>query len=83
MRLQDKGIIVTASCTGIGKAIARRCVTEDAAVVIHGLQQQLGEELITELGKNKAVLHIEDLTSNGCQQQPVELAVRPANLMPL
>ena len=83
MRLQDKGIIVTASCTGIGKAIARRCVTEGATVVIHGLQQQLGEELITELGKNKTVLHIEDLTSDGCQQRPVELAVRSANLMPL
>ena len=83
MRLQDKGIIVTACCTGIGKAIARRCVTEGAAVVIHGLQQQLGEELITDLGKNKAVLHIEDLTSGGCQQRPVELTVRSANLMPL
>ena len=38
MRLEDKIIIVTGSCTGIGKAIAKRCVTEGAKVIIHGLE---------------------------------------------
>ena len=36
MRLQNKVIIITGSCTGIGKAIAKRCVAEGARVVIHG-----------------------------------------------
>ena len=42
MRLKDKVIIVTGSTTGIGKAIAIRCVREGAHVVIHGLEKDLG-----------------------------------------
>ena len=33
MRLENKVIIITGSCTGIGKSIAERCVTEGARVV--------------------------------------------------
>ena len=36
MRLKDKVIIVTGSTTGIGLAIAERCVAEGAKVVVHG-----------------------------------------------
>jgi NAD(P)-dependent dehydrogenase (short-subunit alcohol dehydrogenase family) len=74
-RLQDKTIIITGSCTGIGKAIARRCVAEGADVVVHGLQQDFGEQLVKELGEKNAALHIEDLTLDGCPQRLVELAV--------
>ena len=35
MRLKDKTIIVTGSCTGIGKAIAKLCVVEGAKVVVN------------------------------------------------
>ncbi len=76
MRLEDKVVIVTGSCTGIGKAIARRCVAEGAAVVINGVQRELGEDMLTELGAGKAALHIEDLTKDGCQQRLVDLAVK-------
>ncbi len=76
MRLENKVIIVTGSCTGIGKAIAERCVAEGARVVIHGLEQDLGEAVVTELGKDKAVLHIEDLTADGAGQRLVDLAVK-------
>jgi NAD(P)-dependent dehydrogenase (short-subunit alcohol dehydrogenase family) len=74
-RLENKIIIVTGSCTGIGKAIARRCVAEGAQVIVHGLQQELGEALVEELGHDKAGLYIEDLTNAGCPERMVEFAV--------
>ena len=46
MRLHDKVVIVTGSCTGIGKAIALRCVAEGARVVVHGLEQDMGEAVL-------------------------------------
>ena len=46
MRLLHKVIIVTGSTTGIGKAIAIRCVAEGAKVVINGLEEDWGNELI-------------------------------------
>jgi len=75
MRLKDKVIIVTGSCTGIGKAIATQSVAEGARVVVHGLEQDLGEEVVSNLGANNAILHIEDLTDDGCPERLVELAV--------
>lgn len=75
MRLESKVVIVTGGCTGIGKAIARRCVKEGACVVINGLQQDLGQALVADLGE-KTVLHIEDLTVEGCPERLVELAVK-------
>jgi NAD(P)-dependent dehydrogenase (short-subunit alcohol dehydrogenase family) len=75
MRLQDKVILITGSCTGIGKAIAERCVAEGARVVIHGLERDLGEAVVKELGAGKAVLHIEDLTAEGAPDRMVQTAV--------
>jgi len=46
MRLQNKVIIVTGSTTGIGKAIAMKCVEEGACVVIHGLEKDWGEAIV-------------------------------------
>ncbi len=76
MRLQNKVIIVTGSCTGIGKAIARRCVKEGAKVVIHGLEQDLGESLVAELGEVNAALRIEDITAEGAPERLVDIAIR-------
>lgn len=76
MRLEKKVIIITGSCTGIGKAIARRCVAEGARVVIHGLEEHLGQEVVQELGADKAVLYIEDLATEGVGGRLVELAVQ-------
>lgn len=75
MRLQDKVIIVTGSCTGIGKAIAQRCVAEGARVLIHGLEADLGEQVTMDLGLGKAVLHIEDVTTEGAAERLVQKAV--------
>lgn len=75
MRLKDKVIVITGSCTGIGKAIAIRCVAEGAKVVIHGLEKAWGEEVVSALGEGNAVLHIEDIISEGAPQRLVDLAV--------
>ncbi|MCA9247028.1 MAG: SDR family oxidoreductase [Planctomycetales bacterium] len=61
MRLPGKAIIVTGSTTGIGEAIARRCVAEGAQVLIHGRDQERGEALSKELG-DAAVFHADDLS---------------------
>ena len=76
MRLKNKVIIITGSCTGIGKAIAIRCVAEGAFVVVHGLEKDLGEAVVAELGTDKAVLHIEEITNSGAPQRLVELALK-------
>ncbi|MDQ2863919.1 MAG: SDR family oxidoreductase [Bacteroidota bacterium] len=76
MRLQDKVIIVTGSTTGIGKAIAIRCVKEGAKVIIHGLEEDWGQTIVEELGRDKAVLHVEDLSVDGATGRLVYLALK-------
>lgn len=76
MRLENKVIIVTGSTTGIGKAIAQRCVREGACVIIHGLERDWGEEVRDELGADKAFLHISDLSKADAPQQLVDEALR-------
>src|SRR3954453_7803415 len=75
MRLPGKVIIVTGSCTGIGKAIALRCAEEGANVVIHGLERDLGEAVVQEI-QEKAVLHIEDITNDGAPARLVQSALK-------
>lgn len=76
MRLENKAIIVTGSTTGIGKAIALRCVQEGARVVIHGLEESWGQSVIEELEEGKAVLYIEDLSAEGAPGRLVDLALQ-------
>lgn len=75
MRLDRKVIIVTGSCTGIGKAIAERAVAEGACVVVNGLERDLGEAVAADLGRERAVLHIEDLTADGAPARLVGVAM--------
>lgn len=75
MRLKNKIIIVTGSTTGIGKAIALRCVAEGARVVVHGLERDLGEAVVKEIGADKSVLHIEDIAGEGAAQRLVDCAI--------
>ena len=76
MRLTDKVIIVTGSCTGIGQAMAERCVAEGAYVVVHGLEKELGRAVVDKLGRDRAVLLIADLTREEAAPQLVDLAVQ-------
>lgn len=75
MRLKNKVIIITGSCTGIGKAIALRCVEEGAKVVLHGLEEDLGEEVLEIVGSDNAVLQIQDITDKGAPENLVNVAI--------
>lgn len=76
MRLQDKVIIITGSTTGIGRAISHRCVAEGARVVVHGLEEEWGNETMATLEQGKAVMHISDLTAPGAAQALVDTAIQ-------
>lgn len=76
MRLKNKVIIVTGSTTGIGKAIALRCVKEGACVIIHGLEKDWGEAVVAEAGSGNAVLCVEDITAEGAVQRLVNTAIK-------
>jgi NAD(P)-dependent dehydrogenase (short-subunit alcohol dehydrogenase family) len=75
MRLRNKVILVTGSTTGIGKAIARRCVDEGAQVVLHGLEADWAAATAEELGRERTAVHVEDLTAEGCPERLVHVAV--------
>jgi NAD(P)-dependent dehydrogenase (short-subunit alcohol dehydrogenase family) len=74
MRLQDKVIIVTGSTTGIGEAIARRCVAEGARVLVHGRNQERGQQVVADMGR-AAALHIDDLADPLAPQRLVKAAL--------
>jgi len=75
MRLEGKVIIVTGSTTGIGKAIAKRCVEEGAKVVLHGLEEDLGLEVLEEIGRENAVFLKADITDENCPERLVKIAL--------
>lgn len=59
--LKDKVVLVTGSTTGIGEAVARRCVAEGARVMVHGRDRERAEKVVADLGE-AAAFFIADLT---------------------
>lgn len=76
MRLQHKTILITGGYTGIGRAIAKRCVEEGAKVVVNGLEEPKGQILIKELGSENALHHTIDITDKKAAQQLVATAIK-------
>ena len=76
MRLKDKVIIVTGSTTGIGKAIAKRCVAEGAKVLIHGLEPDWAKNVLQEVGPEHAAIYVEDLSAEGACSRLVAKAAQ-------
>jgi NAD(P)-dependent dehydrogenase (short-subunit alcohol dehydrogenase family) len=74
MRLRDKAILVTGATTGIGRAIAERCVAEGAKVLVHGIDRADGEKLVAQLRPN-AALHLDDLVDPASPRRIVAAAV--------
>jgi len=74
MRLKDKAIIVTGSTTGIGLAIAERCVAEGASVLLHGLEEGLGRAAAGRLGP-RTLFVAGDLADPATPQKLVAAAV--------
>ncbi|MDH3678897.1 MAG: glucose 1-dehydrogenase [Acidimicrobiia bacterium] len=71
--LDDRVAIVTGAASGIGAATAKRFVAEGAKVLLADIQDEAGEELVTELGGNTAFLH-----TNVARETDVEAAVAEA-----
>ncbi len=75
MRLQDKVILITGSYTGIGRAIAKQCVKEGAKVVLNGLREELGRQLLKEFDADLATHLTLDITADGAPEQLVKMAL--------
>lgn len=74
MRLRDRVVIVTGATTGIGEAIARRCLSEGAQVLVHGLEADLAAQVVAGAG-TQAEVHLDDLADPGAAQRVVDHAV--------
>ncbi len=78
-RLAGKAIIVTGSSTGIGKAIALRCLQEGGSVLIHGLEQELTQETYREFcdlfSSHNVSMLVQDLATPDCADKILQHAL--------
>ena len=54
MRLKNKVVIITGGTSGIGAAIASAVVREGGKVLIHGIVESEGKELVSKLEIGRA-----------------------------
>ncbi len=74
MQLKDKIIIVTGSATGIGRALARRCVAEGARVLVHD-RDEAGARRVAEELRPHAAFYVDDLADPEAPARIVAAAI--------
>ena len=62
MQIQAKNIVITGGASGLGEATARAMVSQGAQVILVDLNQELGDQLVAELGQ-QASFYAADVTS--------------------
>lgn len=75
MRLKNKVVLITGGYTGIGRAIARQCIKEGAKVVMNGLRDELGQELLKEFESEQATTITIDITESDAPAKLIQKAL--------
>ncbi len=71
MQLKDKVAVITGGASGLGEATVRRFVSNGTKVAIFDLNDERGNALAAELGKNVAYFNV-----NVVEEQSVEAAIK-------
>jgi NAD(P)-dependent dehydrogenase (short-subunit alcohol dehydrogenase family) len=75
MQLDGKVAAITGGTAGIGRAIAEGFLAEGARVVVNGRNAERGEQVVSELGTDRAFFSQGDATTKDGVEQAVEAAV--------
>jgi len=75
MQLDGKVAAITGGTAGIGRAIAEGFLAEGARVVVSGRNAERGEQVVSELGTDRAFFSQGDATTKEGVEQAVEAAV--------
>lgn len=75
MRLKDKVAIITGAASGIGEAAARLFVENGAFVVIADIQDELGDQVVSSIGPDKASYIHCDVTDEKQVEEAVAYAL--------
>ncbi|RZC85940.1 hypothetical protein C5167_026615 [Papaver somniferum] len=75
MRLKDKVAIITGAASGVGEATARLFVEYGAFVVIADIQDELGDQVVSSIGPDKASYIHCDVTDEKQVEETVRYAL--------
>ena len=75
MELQDKIVVITGGASGLGRATADYFVDRGARVSIFDLNEEAGNAAVAELGEDKALFSVTDVTSEESVTAAVDATV--------